>query len=52
MKMAAADLLHQFGHPIRCRLERRCAKQERQKPVRDALEVLCDCSVVLKDPKQ
>jgi len=36
--MAAAHLLHEFGHPIPERPPSWSRKQERQKPVRDALE--------------
>ena len=35
--MAAADLLHEFGHPIPERPASWYAKQERQKPVRSAI---------------
>jgi DNA primase len=38
MGMAAADLLHQFGHPIPQRPTSWFRKQERQKPVRDGIE--------------
>ncbi len=36
--MAAADLLHEFGHPIPERPASWFSKQQRQKPVRAALE--------------
>lgn len=36
--MAAADLLHEFGHPIPEKPEGFYARQRRQEPVRDALE--------------
>jgi CHC2 zinc finger len=36
--MAAADLLHEFGHKIPPRPASWYAKQERQKPLRDAIE--------------
>src|SRR5215207_372348 len=36
--VAAADLLHEFGHDIPKRTPAWFRKQERQKPVRDALE--------------
>jgi hypothetical protein len=35
--MAAADLLHEFGHPIPERPKSWYRKQERQKPIRDAI---------------
>lgn len=38
MAMAAADLLHEFGHPIPERPASWYAKQERQKPIRDAID--------------
>ncbi len=38
MAMAAANLLHEFGHEIPQRPPAWFARQERQKPVRDALE--------------
>ncbi len=38
MAMAAANLLHEFGHEIPQRPPSWFARQERQKPVRDALE--------------
>jgi hypothetical protein len=38
MAMAAADLLHQFGHPIPEKPASWFAKQARQKPVRDGIE--------------
>ena len=36
--MAAADLLHEFGHEIPQRPASWCRKQERQRPVRDAID--------------
>jgi CHC2 zinc finger len=36
--MAAADLLHEFGHPIPERPQSWYAKQQRQKPIRDAID--------------
>jgi DNA primase len=36
--MAAADLLHEFGHPIPERPKTWYRKQERQRPVRDGIE--------------
>jgi DNA primase len=36
--MAAADLLHEFGHPIPERPESWYRKQARQKPIRDGIE--------------
>jgi hypothetical protein len=36
--MAAADLLHEFGHPIPERPASWYAKQKRQKPIRNAIE--------------
>jgi hypothetical protein len=36
--MAAADLLHEFGHPIPERPKSRYHKEERQRPVRDGIE--------------
>ena len=36
--MAAADLLHEFGHPIPSRSPSWYAKQRQQKPVRDAID--------------
>jgi hypothetical protein len=36
--MAAADLLHKFGHPIPERTKSWHRKQERQKPIRDAID--------------
>ena len=36
--MAAADLLHEFGHEIPQRPASWYAKQERQAPIRDAIE--------------
>jgi DNA primase len=38
MAMAAADLLHEFGHPIPERPKSRYRKQARQKPIRDAID--------------
>ena len=38
MATAAAELLHEFGHEIPQRPQAWFARQERQKPVRDALE--------------
>jgi DNA primase len=38
MAMAAADLLHKFGHPIPERPASWYAKQQRQKPLRDAID--------------
>jgi len=37
VQMAAADLLHEFGHPIPERPASWYRKQERQKPIRDAI---------------
>jgi CHC2 zinc finger len=36
--MAAADLLHEFGHPIPERPKSWYRKQERQKPLKDAID--------------
>jgi DNA primase len=38
MAMAAADLLHEYGHPIPERPASWYAKQARQKPIRNAIE--------------
>jgi hypothetical protein len=38
MAMAAADLLHEFGHEIPPRSASWYAKQKRQKPIRDAID--------------
>jgi hypothetical protein len=38
VSMAAADLLHEFGHPIPERPESWYRKQARQKPIRDAVD--------------
>lgn len=38
MAIAAANLLHEFGHEIPARPDSWFAKQERQKPIRNAIE--------------
>ena len=43
--MAAADLLHEFGHPIPERPVSWYRKQERQRPLRDAIDEARVCHV-------